>query len=591
MRALLLALLFAPGTADAVLWVAPDGKDTAPGTEAEPFATPARAREAARAIISQGLRGNLTIRLRGGTYRLDGPLVLGREDGGTEAHAVTWEAAPGERVVLSGGDAVTGWAKGPGEAWAAELPEVKSGRWHFRQLFVNGERRPRARGPNEGYYRVQAAGPDDRTSFTFRAGEIAAWNRPGDAEVVFLHDWSVSRVRVASVDESARSVRLADPIGSAGHAFFRISGFEKNPRYYVENALELLDRPGEWYLDRGEGRLHYRPLPGEDVSKLEVIAPRAEALLEVKGERGKPVRHLRFVGLTFAHVEWPLPERGCAEVQASFFESRGDRKGRAYPTPAARFEHAEGCSVERCRFEHLGGVGLWLGRGCRGNKATRCEVRDVGANGVMIGETGREDVATGNELSNSLIERCGTVLHGAVGVWVGLTDGTVISRNDLVDLPYTGVSVGWIWNPSPSPCRANRVEGNHIRRVMQVLSDGGGIYTLGRQAGSALVGNLIHDVPLNAGRAESNGIFMDEGSTDIRVEGNVIYDIARAPIRFHRAGANVIRKNVLVAPPGREPFAFNSCKKDPMTFEGNEHPDPASWKPPAPGGLPAGRER
>jgi len=608
--ALILVMWAASDSPETAFHVSPAGNDAWSGTLAEPnaaktdgpFATPARARDAARAAIRAGLKADLAIRLRGGVYRLAEPLVLGPEDSGTGAHAVVWSAAPGEKPVISGGRPVTGWKKAEGGLWTAEVAGT------FRQLFVGGERRPRARAPDEGYFRIVKAGADDRTRFTFAPGNIRPWKRLNDVEVVFLHDWSISRIAIDSVNEAENVVTFRHPIGcDAKH--YRISGFEKTPRYFVENALELLDRPGEWYLDRGAGRLYYRPLPGEDPERLEAVVPLAKGLLEVRGEAGRPVRNVRFSGISFEHAEWPTPEMGYAEGQASVYELRreGQKPAGRTPVPAAvRFEHAVSCALEGCRFAHLGGSGLWLAAGCHRNRISGCEVADVAANGVMIGEgyaatrkdpsgkmAGEADpelVAKGNVLTNSLVHRCGALYFGAVGVWLGITDGTVVSRNEIRDHPYTGVSLGWIWNPTPSPARENRVEGNHIHRCMQILSDGGGIYTLGRQPGTVLGRNLIHDIPVNAGRAESNGIFMDEGSTDILVEGNVIHGIGRAPIRFHKAGQNTIRRNVLVPPPGREPFTFNACKKETMVYDGNETPDPSSWKPPSPGSLKAGRE-
>jgi hypothetical protein len=116
---------------------------------------------------------------------------------------------------------------------------------------------------------------------------------------------------------------------------------------------------------------------------------------------------------------------------------------------------------------------------------------------------------------------------------------------------------------------------------MQLLSDGGGIYTLGLQPGTNLTENVIHDVTRNAGRAESNGIFMDEGSTSIAVEGNLIYNIANSPIRFHRAGANKIINNRLVSTPGIPAFSFLASDQAAMIFEGNDEIVAEEWKPPA----------
>jgi hypothetical protein len=167
-----------------------------------------------------------------------------------------------------------------------------------------------------------------------------------------------------------------------------------------------------------------------------------------------------------------------------------------------------------------------------------------------------------------------------VGIWAGITEGTIVAHNEIHDLHYTGISVGWMWNTTPTPCRKNVVEYNHIHHIMQMLSDGGGIYTLGRQPGTVLRGNLIHDVAVNAGRAESNGLFIDEGSSELLIEENTIYNIARSPIRFHKAENNTLRKNVLVTSGGTSPFRYNSTDESSMIYNSNTTPDSKSWTPP-----------
>jgi hypothetical protein len=156
-----------------------------------------------------------------------------------------------------------------------------------------------------------------------------------------------------------------------------------------------------------------------------------------------------------------------------------------------------------------------------------------------------------------------------------------LAHNEIRDLPYTGVSVGWKWDTQPTGCRENVVRDNHIHHVMQKLSDGGGIYTLGLQPGTLLSGNRIHNVPLNLGRAESNGMFIDEGSSQITIENNTIYNIERSPIRFHRAERDTIRNNRLVGAPGVPPFRYNSTDPETMTLENNKIIEAKEWTPPA----------
>lgn len=566
-------LLFAAG-AQAELHVSPSGDDQNPGTAERPLRTLARARDLVRSA-----EGDATILLRGGTHVLSEPLVLTLQDSAKANATITYAAAAGEKVVISGGRAITGWRQ-EGELLVADLP-ASAGPWRFRELFIAGERRPRARQPNEGYFRVEQAGPDNRTSFSFRAGDLQPLAGPHEAEVVFLHDWSTSRVRIHDLDPESRVVRLADPIGP-GSPHYQISHFEPHPRYFVENAKQYLDAPGEWFLDSQAGKLFYAPRAGETAENLQAVAPWLETLIEVRGDAqaGQAVRGLRFKDLAFSYCRWNIPEHGYAGGQAGFHEARDGKTTwpRRVPIPAAlTFDLAEDCRLENCRFEHLGGSGVYFRQQCHNNHVTACTFHDIAANGVMIGETitrtgpdGSDLVCRGNVVSESLVERCGALFYGAVGVWVGIAAETTIAKNEIRHLPYTGVSAGWRWDTQPTGCRDNAVRDNHIHHVMQILSDGGGIYTLGRQPGTVLAGNRIHDVPLNLGRAESNGMFLDEGTSLIAVENNTIYQIEKSPIRFHKAEKVTLRGNRLITAPGVPPFRYNNADPDSMVMEGNE---------------------
>lgn len=558
----------------AEVFVAPDGDDSGPGTNPRPFATLARARDAARERIARGLKEDLQIVLEDGVYRLTEPLVLGPQDGGTDKFSVTWMPPPFHHPVISGGRVITGWKK-DGEVWRTTIPEVKAGAWTFNELYVAGRRRPRARHPNDGWARVEKV-IDDRRKFTWKEGEVPALADVGEAQLLLLHDWSVTRVRIASMDAATRTLTTAGRVG-ASHGFFRINGFEAHPRYRIENHAALLDAPGEWYLDTKTGVLSYRPMKGEAIGKTETIAPVARQLLVVRGDAasGKPVRNLRFSGLTFEHCAWTFDDGRYAGVQAAFHCQGSDESGwgnRELVTPAVEFAVADGCVVTGCRLRHLGGSGLRFGRACHDCVLRASVVGDVAGNGVMLGEevvrSGR-DVASGNRVEHSRIVRCGQRFFGAVGVWVGLSAGNVITRSEIAHHPYTGISVGWRWNPTPSPCKANEVTATHIHHCMQILSDGGGIYTLGRQPGTRLAGNHIHDIPLNAGRAESNGMFLDEGTTELVIEANLIHDTVRSPLRFHKAGENLVKDNIVTLRKGVPIVRYNATPEKNITLQDN----------------------
>lgn len=556
--------------------------DSGDGSATRPFASLHAAQRRVRQLLAEQPQA-VRVQLAAGVYWLDKPLELGNEDSGLSAAEPVVYAAAGGEVVLSGGRPITAWRKQDGR-WIAKV-ELNDELPPFRDLWVNGRRAVRSRAPNQGYYRVVSAGPDNRTSFAAAEGEVVNVANPHAAEAVLLHDWSMSRVPLASIDPSSRTYRTIAPLG-ADMAQFAITNFEPHPRYFIENAPELVDSPGEWHLDEAAGQLHYMPREGEhpDDQDFEAIAPRLNELLVIRGRGELPVKHLRFEGLTFAHSQFAIPKYGYAGIQATVHERRttvDDRQNVMMPA-AVTVEQAEDCQFQDCRFQSLAGCG-WQTSRSQNVRVAQCRFSDIGGNGVLIGtrNDGDRPLTRNVSITDCTIEQCGVSFFGAVGVWVGIAQDALIAHNEVRRLPYTGVSVGWRWDDTPTGCRGNRIEGNHIHHVMQTLSDGGGIYTLGRQPGTRLALNHIHDVPVNAGRAESNGIFMDEGSTEITVENNTIYHIARSPIRFHRAGKNLVAGNRLVARPDVPTFMYNATDEGVIERVDNVVASAESWQPPA----------
>ena len=588
-----------PGDGPEEIFVSCRAGEGGDGSQAKPFATIAQAQQAVRAKVKAGLKRSIDVVLLGGTYRLTEPLVFGTADGGDGEYMVIYRSEGVDSpAIISGGVEIAGWRDCGDGTWAAKVPTaLRGGREEhgrdarethgqdahatFNELFVADQRRTPARHPNEGYLRIDKP-VDPRRSFLFNAGDIPPVKDATQLTLVFLHDWEMSRVPVASVDQASRTLTTQYPVGCKGD-YWRIDGFEPHPRYFVTGAQELLDAPGEWWLDRAAGQVLYRPMAGEKLEGFVAVAPLARQLLIVRGGDAaeKLIRNLWFVGLTFEHCAWSHAGLRYAGSQACFHFSGKDNddSGGQTVTPAVEVQNARTVRFERCTFRHLGGSGVWLGYGCRDSAIAGCTVADVAGNGVMLGEPSPKSAPLGgprpaeasgaNTIRDCIIERCGVVYYGAVGVWVGLSGDNVIARNEVRHLPYTGISVGWMWNPAPTPCKGNLVANNHIHHVMQVLSDGGGIYTLGWQPGAKLTGNWIHDVSPNAGRAESNGMFIDEGSTDLLIENNLIHDVARSPLRFHKAGVNLVKANVLVCGKSVPPVRYNATPEANIKFEAN----------------------
>jgi hypothetical protein len=540
--ALALAILIPARAAE--FQVAPNGHDTNLGTAAKPFATLERARDAIRELKQAGpLKKPVTVRLQGGTYPLSQEVWFGPVDSGTAACPITYTAAGSEPVLLDGGRRITGWKKQDDRLWVVTLPDVASGAWRFRQLYVNGQQRVRARTPDEGYLRV-AGCPEgtpktgnyhkDCQTFEFKTGDIRAdWTNLSDVEVIVYHFWTDSHLPIQSVDMASNLVTFAHKAGKT----FTDDFSEDGARYIVENVFEGLDAPGEWYLNRHTGQLFYYPMPGEDLAKAEVVAPFASAHLRLEGQPAERryVEHLRFQNLSFAYSNFEFKPGDS-----------NDQQGSATVPAAITLRGARSCAFEHCRLFNLGTFGFELMAGCSDNDFTGNELAQLAAGGFRVGG-GREtsppwERTRNNRLTDNWLHHYGQDFPSAVGMLLTDTEGNTVAHNLIHHGGYTGVSIGWVWGYSRSISQNNRIEFNHIHHIGGVLSDMGGIYTLGVSPGTVVRNNHIHDVDAN--HYGGWGIYHDEGSTHLLVENNVVHHTKFAPFNIHYAKEVTVRNNI-----------------------------------------------
>ncbi len=510
---------------ETTIYVAPGGDDRAAGTEGAPFATPQRARDEIRRLRQLGLpAGGVRIVLRGGTYSLRQPLELTPEDSGTADSPIIWATYPGERPVLSGGWRIEGLRRNPDGSWSTTIPAARNHGWVFRQLFIDGRRYIPARSPNEGQFLAVSGVPLEdgalaRDRFVFEPGDLEPWPHLSDVEVRVYFSWNAGSFPLQSVDPEARIAILGGPAAWS----IPKPGMSVAP-YIVQNHPGACDAPGEWQLDRITGELHIIPFADEDLDVAEVIAPAMERLVVAQGtpDDGRYVEHVRFEGISFQHAAWVLPPEGFSVPQAA--STLG---------AALEFHGARNIAISGCEVAHVGRYGIWFGLDCSDNLVERTHLHDLGGGGVKLGTPDRpqvfERMAHHNRIDNNFIHDGGHVHPGATGIYMAYGRNNTISHNEVSDLRYTGISLGWTWDIYRSGTRENIVEYNHVHDVMRLLEDGGGIYSLGLTPGSIIRNNLVHHVGQTHG--VGHGIYLDGGSAGLLVEDNICHDCGAGGIR------------------------------------------------------------
>jgi hypothetical protein len=404
--------------------------------------------------------------------------------------------------------------------------------------------------------------------FRFAPGDLKAWSNLTDVEVVALHFWVESRLPIVTVDEKERLATFGR------RSVFRLTERQEPAplaRYYVENVLEALDTPGQWYLRRTTGILTYLPRPGEDLASAEIIAPRLEQLVRFEGEpeAGRFVDHVRLRGLTFRDAEWSLGDRiATKRAQA---DVAGALQAAVNVPGAIWMKGTRDSTIESCSIAGVGGYGIELAAGCQRDEIIGCDIGDLGAGGIKIGEEDlrpEEPLQTGHiAVTDCHIHDGGLVYRSAVGVWIGQSGRNVIAHNHVHDFDYSGISVGWTWGYKPSLAKDNLIEKNHVHDVGRgVLSDIGAVYTLGPSPGTVIRGNVFHDISAYA--YGGWGIYFDEGTSGVVAERNVVYR-AKSGSFFPNYGKDNVLSNNVFALAGEEGQLIRGKEEGSVSFDRN----------------------
>ncbi|MFT3935706.1 MAG: L-rhamnose mutarotase [Chitinophagaceae bacterium] len=567
---LLLLLLTVCSSRAADIYVSLNGADSNSGTKDHPLASIAAALRKARELRrlnDESIANGIHIIIAEGVYHFYESLMIRPEDAGTAASPTIIEAASGDNPVFSGGIEINNWkrsvqkinglpAVAQGKVWVADLnvyPELTD----FRQLWVNDVKAVRAKLYNGD-----------------SMGRILNWNKKDAYCVIplnkkladikgaemFIHQWwAIAILRIKKIVQQGDSAVL----------FFQqpeskiqnehpwpapwLSKETGNSAFNLTNAIEFLDEPGEWWLDKINHKLYYWPKQGEDLIKANVVVPVAETIVKIEGIAEHPVTNVFFKNISFEHSSWLRPSQfGLVPHQAGMYMTEAYKLKPAgtkenphldnqawigRPAAAIQVSWAANCGFDNCQFKHTASTALDFFKGSHNNYVNGSLFKDIGGTAILAGVFADEaqeihltykpkderEVCDSLRISNNLITDATNEDWGCVGIGVGYTRNTEISHNEIENVGYTGISIGWGWNPSENMMRNNKVIDNKIHYYGKHNYDCAGIYTLSAQPGSLIAENYIDSIykaPYAHLPSHWFYLYTDEGSSYITVKDN-----------------------------------------------------------------------
>ena len=552
------------------IWISPKGSDFNDGTRQSPKATLTSALRQAREwrrTEDNRIQGGITIYVEGGTYAFHEPVFIRPEDSGTKESPTIIRSVGDEKVILSGGISINGWKK-QGKVWVADVPVFNGRPLDFRQLWVNGKKAVRARDVEDFEKMNRICSVDEKNEILYvpavsirRLIDNKGNLKAKYAEMVLHQMWCVANLRIRSVEVQGDSaaIRFHQPESRIQfeHPWPRpmVTTDGHNSAFYLTNARELQDVPGEWYHDIDARKVYYYPREGEKMQEAEVIVPAVETLVRVEGTLDRPVCHIRFEKITFSYTTWMRPsEKGHVPLQAGMYLTDGYRidpkMQRNYlnhpldnqgwlgrPAAAVRVVAARQIDFERCRFEHLGSTGLDYEEAVQGGVVRGCLFRDIAGNGLLVGSfspaahethlpydpADRREVCTQQQINNCYFTEIGNEDWGCLAIAAGYVGDVNIEHNEISEVPYSGISLGWGWTQTVNCMRNNRVHANLIHHYAKHMYDVAGIYTLGSQPKSYVTENCVHSIYKPGYVHDPNHwfyLYTDEGSSFITVRDN-----------------------------------------------------------------------
>ncbi len=534
------------------LVVSPDGDDSNDGSLENPLKTFEKAKELLRNSASDEA---VTVWFREGTYLIDNTVVFTAEDRGN----VLYRSYPGEDVSFSGAKKISGsWSEttiNGVDAFVTDMP-VESDADYFRSLFKDNVRLSRSCYPKEGVLKV-AAEPNDSEKtvgewspdfFVYspvvyaHPSDLLDFSNVKDIDVKLMHFWCEDLMPVYSIDKETGKIVTTKSTAMKTRV---------DDNYILENVKEALSLPGEWYLDRTEEKLYYIPEEGDTVENTVLYAGLTEQLLTFDG-----AKNISFQGISFEKTDWDHVDGkhtgNLLDPSGEFYgiiEYGTEHPQAAFEVPAAIYiEASSGIDFTDCRFENISYSAVKFDKAATDCDITSSLFNEIGGNAVFIhGDAVVPSTTQRINVTDCHIKYYGRIFNNAIGILLTNAYDCDLSNNEIHDGWYTGVSVGWSWGYAEHPTDKIKICNNLIYNIGNAwLSDMGGIYTLGVQPGTVISGNEIYNVGCDEGAYGYGGwgIYLDEGSSFMTVENNLVYDCSSQTFHQHYGQDNIVRNNI-----------------------------------------------
>jgi hypothetical protein len=507
------------------IFVSTSGSDANTGSILSPFKSIAKAQDYIRRNKTS-IAGNIIVNIRGGEYFLDQTLKFEPEDSGSATQNITYQSYIGEIATIHGGVS-------PSNPWSiydsvqniyrTNIGQLKT---YPRQLYVNDSLATRAKSEEKPTWLTV----NTTTGYDIDVSKnLTSWQNISDIEVINNWNWIQDRCLVDNVTganlnldstcfNTIKSLISSNPIAQP----------LTNPQW-IENAFELLDSENEWYYNKSDGYLYYKPLQGVNPSALEFRIPQTEKLIDIKGRNDFSIKNLTFKNLTFKYGAWQQTNLDKYYI----IGQAGVLNDGKPPFSQLSLEYTDNIKIENSIFKNLGSSAILSGKGTKNSKIYHNTIQNIDGNGISIGDLDSnpvdpQDITSGATVYNNLIDNVGQQYKSSVGVLQMYANTSVIKHNEILNLPYSGMNIGWGWDDITKNINYGTViENNKVHDVLKVLRDGSGIYHNSMDGGTKTSYNYVYNLGIGnqsaaPGDAGINGIYYDNGSTFKEATFNVI---------------------------------------------------------------------